>query len=160
MSHPALIPSRHRDSPRTHSDSGRCPREETWDTELRPAPLDWRTDHSPLDNGILRRLEDDERYALLLDVMPYHARSGDGIFEADERRSAMTFPLSGMISLVVMTSDGATVEVNTVGRDGVAGIHLHLVGRPQPAASGGGTDRSLAAAGRRRSPNGGYGVDP
>jgi CRP-like cAMP-binding protein len=51
------------------------------------------------------------------------------LFEADDEVEQVTFPLSGMVSMLVVLKNGNAVETATVGREGVvgamAGLGLH-----------------------------------
>ena len=54
---------------------------------------------------------------------------GTVLFEVDEEVDQVFFPLSGMISLLVILRNGDAIETATVGREGVvgamAGLGLH-----------------------------------
>jgi CRP-like cAMP-binding protein len=49
------------------------------------------------------------------------------LWEAGGEGEAVYFPLSGVISLVTVMRDGDMVEVATIGREGMAGVH-HFLG--------------------------------
>ena len=73
-------------------------------------------------NKILLSIPDKE-YALILPhleflSMPHHL----SLYEPDQPLEFVHFPNTGMVSLVIATEDGRTVEVGEVGREGFAGI--------------------------------------
>ncbi len=51
---------------------------------------------------------------------------GDDIRRAGDDVEELTFPLSGMVSLVVALTEGAAVEAATVGNEGVVGVEIAL----------------------------------
>src|SRR6202795_5217078 len=72
-------------------------------------------------NQILLSISDDE-YALVRSHleflrMPHHL----SLYEPGEPIEYVYFPNSGMVSLVIATQDGKTVEVGEVGKEGFAG---------------------------------------
>jgi CRP-like cAMP-binding protein len=74
-------------------------------------------------NKILLSIPDKE-YALILPhleflSMPHHLN----LYEPGQPLEFVHFPNTGMVSLVIATEDGKTVEVGEVGREGFAGIH-------------------------------------
>jgi CRP-like cAMP-binding protein len=64
---------------------------------------------------VLPQLEDELR--------PVPLAQGSLIFEAGEPIEHVYFPQTGLISLMVVTSDGSTVETSIVGREGAVGLH-------------------------------------
>jgi CRP-like cAMP-binding protein len=73
-------------------------------------------------NEILLSISDKE-YALILPhleflSMPPHL----GLYEPGQPLEFVHFPNSGMVSLVIATEDGRTVEVGEVGKEGFAGV--------------------------------------
>jgi hypothetical protein len=73
-------------------------------------------------NKILLAIPDKE-YALILPhleflSMPHHL----SLYEPGKPLEFVHFPNTGMVSLVIATEDGKTVEVGEVGREGFAGI--------------------------------------
>src|SRR6202140_3577360 len=73
-------------------------------------------------NKILLSIPDKE-YALILPhleflSMPQHL----SLYEPGQPLESVHFPNTGMVSLVIATEDGKTVEVGEVGREGFAGI--------------------------------------
>ena len=73
-------------------------------------------------NKILLSIPDKE-YALILPhlefpSMPHHL----SLYEPGQPLEFVHFPNTGMVSLVIATEDGKTVEVGEVGKEGFAGI--------------------------------------
>jgi CRP-like cAMP-binding protein len=73
-------------------------------------------------NKILLSISDEE-YALIIPHlefvnMPQHL----SLYEPGQTLEFVHFPNTGMVSLVIATEDGRTVEVGEVGREGFAGI--------------------------------------
>src|SRR6202795_60061 len=73
-------------------------------------------------NKVLLSISDKE-YALILPHlefldMPHHL----SLYEPGQSLEFVHFPNSGMVSLVIATEDGKTVEVGEVGREGFAGV--------------------------------------
>ncbi len=95
---------------------------------LKPMPLlsGMRTDPNgkPVSNAVLLSLPEDE-YALLrphleLVELPQHQI----LFEPAQKIDFAYFPNSGMTSLVISVSDGRSVEVGIVGKEGMVGTPL------------------------------------
>ena len=91
-----------------------------------PTPAYVRKDSegNPINNKILLALPDDEfnelRPHLKFLSLPYHK----GLHESVEGIDYATFLNRGMASLVVVTSDGRSVEVGIVGKEGCVGVAL------------------------------------
>jgi CRP-like cAMP-binding protein len=91
---------------------------------------------SPLDNALLSGLPRSEFDALLLPHFTTQSMpQGRLVLEAGDEFDHVWFPHNGMISLLVVLSDGKSIEIATVGREGVVG-----------AMSGLGLYRSLVRA--------------
>jgi len=71
-----------------------------------------------------------ERLGPLLERV--HVKQGEIFSEANEPATHVYFPSSGVASLVMTTSDGWTVEVASVGNEGVVGIEAFLGGASMP----------------------------
>jgi CRP-like cAMP-binding protein len=54
------------------------------------------------------------------------------LYEANGRITHVYFPLSGMVSLVLNTQDGQTIEVGTIGNEGMLGTPLALGATTSP----------------------------
>lgn len=76
----------------------------------------------PVSNRILLALPDHEYRAirpwLEFLAMPHHR----GLYEPNRKIEYVYFPNRGLISLVIVMSDGKTAEVAVLGREGVAGV--------------------------------------
>src|ERR1700689_5655531 len=77
---------------------------------------------NPVGNKILLSITDKE-YALILPhleflSMPHHL----SLYEPGQPLEFVHFPNSGMVSLVIATEDGRTVEVGEVGKEGFSGV--------------------------------------
>lgn len=77
---------------------------------------------SPVGNKILLSIKDTE-YALIRPhleslSMPHHL----SLYEPGQPLEFVHFPNTGMVSLVIATEDGKTVEVGEVGREGFSGV--------------------------------------
>src|SRR5262245_47058338 len=57
------------------------------------------------------------------DLRQISLTQGKAIYEPGEQIDEIYFPQSGMISLLVVAGDGATIETATVGREGAVGLH-------------------------------------
>src|SRR5437868_9068782 len=87
------------------------------------------------ENRLLTSLPGEEfgRSLTVLEKVPLNLK--DILYEASGPISRVLFPLSGVVSLVLVMEDGLTLEVGTVGNEGLAGIPAFL-----------GADRSLTTA--------------
>ena len=83
----------------------------------RTTPAGWR-----IGNKILLLISDKEYSVILPHLqfvsMPQHL----SLYEPGQPLAFVHFPNSGMVSLVIATEDGRTVEVGEVGREGFAGV--------------------------------------
>lgn len=77
-------------------------------------------------NALLDRLPDWERRDLLLVAERAALQPRQVIFEPCQLIDRAWFPLSGVISLVAGTADGAGVAVASVGREGMVGLPIFL----------------------------------
>jgi CRP-like cAMP-binding protein len=83
---------------------------------------DPNSDHS--ENRLLDALPRSERIRLIGQMTPAVLRVRTVLFEPEESISAVHFPLDGVISLVTILEGGSTVEVATVGNEGIVGVPL------------------------------------
>src|SRR6204780_1084333 len=86
------------------------------------ANLRTSTAGNPVGNKILLSITDKE-YALILPhleflSMPHHL----SLYEPGQPLEFVHFPNTGMVSLVIATEDGRTVEVGEVGKEGFSGV--------------------------------------
>jgi CRP-like cAMP-binding protein len=82
--------------------------------------------HNHRDNRILSALPADVLSVMERDLRQVTLGPGTIIFEPGDPVDQIYFPQTGMISLVVVTAHGATVEISTVGREGAVGLHRAL----------------------------------
>jgi CRP-like cAMP-binding protein len=78
------------------------------------------------DNHILAALPIDERERLLPHLERVPLLLSDVIYEPDAPIRYVYFPTSGVISVLCMTDDGASIEAATVGMEGMVGIPVFL----------------------------------
>jgi CRP-like cAMP-binding protein len=72
-------------------------------------------------NILLAALPHNALQLLTPHLVPVKLSQAAPLFEVDEQMEHVVFPLSGMISLLVVLKNGAGVETATVGREGVVG---------------------------------------
>jgi CRP-like cAMP-binding protein len=76
----------------------------------------------PVSNKVLLSIPDSEYFAIRPHLeflsMPHHL----SLYEPNDPLKFAYFPNAGMVSLVIATEDGRTVEVGEVGKEGFAGI--------------------------------------
>jgi CRP-like cAMP-binding protein len=77
-------------------------------------------------NKILAALTPDEFERLSPHMETVHIPQSKVLYEAGESINNLYFPNSGMLSLLSMSEDGATIEVGMVGTEGVVGIPVVL----------------------------------
>ncbi|MEO6782568.1 MAG: Crp/Fnr family transcriptional regulator [Bradyrhizobium sp.] len=89
-------------------------------------------DPGPLGNKLMASLPHQELQRLLPHLVAVQFARGAVLAEAGDEVDQVYFPLSGMVSMVVVMRDGKAVETATVGREGVvgamSGIGLHISG--------------------------------
>jgi CRP-like cAMP-binding protein len=78
------------------------------------------------ENHLLTALPVAERERLLPRLERVPLPLGDVIYEAGEPIRYVYFPTSGVVSLLCTLDDGASIEVGTVGMEGVAGVSVFL----------------------------------
>jgi CRP-like cAMP-binding protein len=87
-------------------------------------------------NALLRQLPSDEYERLRPHLKDVPLEFKQVLYEPDGPIDAVYFVEHGVVSLVMLLDDGATVETGTVGNEGVAGLPLFL-------ATDHGTDRGI-----------------
>jgi len=75
------------------------------------------------DNRLLAALPQDAFAAMSRELRQVSLAQGKSLFEPGAPLNEIYFPQSGMISLLVVTSDGRAVEISTIGREGAVGLH-------------------------------------
>jgi CRP-like cAMP-binding protein len=85
--------------------------------------------HDSANNKLLATLPRKDLQTFALNLVFVELAQGLVLFEPGEEVDQVYFPLSGMISMVVVMQDGKAIETATVGREGVvgamAGLGLH-----------------------------------
>lgn len=79
-----------------------------------------------LDNRLLAALPPNIFALLAPDLKEVSSAQGAILFEPGAAVDRVYFPQSGMISLLVVTRDGASIEAATIGREGAVGLHRGL----------------------------------
>jgi CRP-like cAMP-binding protein len=77
-------------------------------------------------NGLLDRIPSEARSALVSEAREAKLAQRENLWDVGQSVEAVYFPISGVISLLSVTKDGASVEVATVGHEGMAGIAVFL----------------------------------
>jgi CRP-like cAMP-binding protein len=77
-------------------------------------------------NDLLDRLPPETRGALGDTSRLVHLPQRDTLWEPGGRVDHVYFPVSGVVSLLAVTRDGVSVEVATVGREGMVGLPVFL----------------------------------
>lgn len=75
-------------------------------------------------NSILQAIPDEEFALLRPHLQTVCLKHEEVLFEPNETIENCYFPNSGMVSMVVITSDGASVEVGVIGREGFVGLPI------------------------------------
>src|SRR3984893_12724246 len=85
-------------------------------------------------NRLLLLLSDHdyERLRSHLSVVDFDYRKS--LYEASRPIEHVYFPINGVASLVITTSDGASAEVGTIGSEGMVGLPVVLRDRDAPSS--------------------------
>src|SRR4051812_9790672 len=87
-------------------------------------------DPGPASNKLLAALSRTDFQLLAPHLTSLQLAEGTVLYEPGDEVGEVYFPLSGMVSLVVVMRDGKAIETATVGREGVvgamAGLGLHV----------------------------------
>lgn len=81
---------------------------------------------STASNRILSSLPGEERRAVDAQCEACDMESGAVIYEENERLRYVYFPLDSVMSMLSVMENGSAVEVNSVGREGMAGVQMVL----------------------------------
>ncbi len=68
----------------------------------------------------------DQRSAIEQRLEPFRHQVRESVYRQGERIESVVFPLSGVFSLVVESTDGPPVEIATVGAEGFVGLPVFL----------------------------------
>ena len=83
-------------------------------------------------NGLLDVLPRADRDALTGPARRRRLEQRQVLWEPDQSIRAVHFPVSGVISLLTVTGDGSSVELATVGNEGMVGVTVFLGSRTRP----------------------------
>lgn len=83
---------------------------------------------TPLQNTLLRALPPADLNRLVSSLQPVTLSLGEVLYESGERIEYCYFPTGAVVSSVYTTEDGATAEMDLVGKDGMLGIPVVLGG--------------------------------
>jgi CRP-like cAMP-binding protein len=87
-------------------------------------------DPDPLGNKLLATLPRSDFQLLLPHLTSVWLTQGEVLYDAGAEVDQVYFPLAGMVSMVVVMSDGRAIETATVGREGVvgamSGLGIHI----------------------------------
>ena len=81
---------------------------------------------------LLAHLPDDVLEPLITEATLQEYPSRSMVQRRGETLSTIHFPLAGMLSIVTLDSSGSAVEVATIGREGMVGVHALFEGGPLP----------------------------
>jgi CRP-like cAMP-binding protein len=84
------------------------------------------TSHPLQGNGLLAALSPEDAAVLLPLLEPVRLVKDHPIFQPMEPASHVWFPDNGMISIVALDDEGSSIEVATVGREGMTGLSIVL----------------------------------
>jgi CRP-like cAMP-binding protein len=80
----------------------------------------------PTGNRLIDKLPDPDYHTISADLELVDLGVRHRIYERNEPVEHVYFPIDGVISLVAEMSDGQSVEVATIGNEGMAGLPLFL----------------------------------
>jgi CRP-like cAMP-binding protein len=83
-------------------------------------------------NDLLDALPGADRDALASGARRLRLEQRQVLWEPDQSVRAVHFPVSGVISLLTVTGDGSSVELATVGNEGMVGVAVFLGSRTGP----------------------------
>lgn len=84
--------------------------------------------HLQIKNHLLLALVREEYQHLLAHLDRVKLEVGEIVYKAGEEIHVVYFPETAVVSLLAMTEDGATTEVGIIGREGMVGLNVFLVG--------------------------------
>ena len=96
-----------------------------------------RTGHTDsTSNLLLAALPEKERQRLVSEATRMTLAARDVVSQRYQPLDHVYFPLSGMVSLVTTMRDGSTVEMATIGREGMVGVSMMSGGKATSGADG------------------------
>jgi CRP-like cAMP-binding protein len=91
-----------------------------------------RTSRIKVENSIIASLLAAEYKSLLPIVERVKLERGDVVYRANREIEAVYFPEDAVVAVVDRLNDGRTVEVGTIGREGMLGLNIFLAGIVSP----------------------------
>ena len=85
-------------------------------------------------NRLLSLLSDDDYERLRPHLSHVEFEYRKSLYEASRPIEQVYFPIDGVASLVLTTSDGASAEVGTIGSEGIVGLPVCLGDREAPSS--------------------------
>ncbi len=95
-------------------------------TRRRLVGTQWTEAELPCQNRLLAALPGEAYARLRPRLEPVELTIKELLWEKDEPIRHVYFPLNGVVSMVTVMTDGSSVEVGTVGNEGMAGIPVFL----------------------------------
>lgn len=83
-----------------------------------------KTNEDLQQNGILKRLTNEDRAGVLKDGKVVHFKLKESVYEAETQIQKVYFPLNCVLSVVSNMEDGSMIEIGTIGHEGMTGIPL------------------------------------
>jgi len=87
---------------------------------------------TPLSNHLLAALPRDDYERLAASLELTQMQLGHSLYESGGRQQHVYFPVSGIVSLLYVTSAGASAELAVIGCEGMIGIALFMGGETTP----------------------------
>jgi CRP-like cAMP-binding protein len=84
--------------------------------------------HTHIRNNLLKALVNKDYQHLCSDLESVQLTLGDVIYKAGEEIHYVYFPETAVVSLLALTEDGSTTEVGIIGREGMVGLNIFLLG--------------------------------
>ena len=97
------------------------------DTSAREVLLDDKARiNGHLDNRLLASLPVEAITDVARDLRQISIAQGAALYEPGDAIDTIYFPQSGVVSLLIVTESGGTIETSVIGREGVVGLHRGL----------------------------------
>ena len=94
----------------------------------------WPADVDPRENFLLGALSDEELARVLARLEPAEVAARDVVYESGKRIETVHFPLTAVYSMVSLVDGETSIEVATVGREGMVGLPVFLGAATSPNA--------------------------
>ena len=106
------------------------PRAPAWRMVVCPEP--YAMPLNPLSNHLLASLPEADYQRFAPGLEPVLMKLGHSLYESGGRQSHVYFPVNGIVSLLYVTSGGASAELAVIGAEGMIGIALFMGGETAP----------------------------